>query len=186
MVVLIAYPGFKSAFSDVVGYFYVSGKANELLTDLLIDKNVQKTINQDVTATQAQKQAMQDAADAIIKICGNASILINQIVPENFDDYWNILRPLMKTKYQTETPETIEKKNEFFDLVVSRDNIGEAMWYVYTGILLTSIVQLRISSRTCQTDPKAMQEKYDKYLEEQKKIEEEKQQAQAQVYTITN
>lgn len=186
IIILMIYPGFKSAFSDVVGYFYVSGKANELLTELLIDKNIQKTINEDASATQEQKQAMQEAADAIIKICGNTSILINQIVPSNFDDYWNILTPLMKTKYQTETAETLEKKNELFDIVVSRDNIGEAMWYIYTGILLTSIVQLRISSKECQSDPKTMQEKYNKYLEEQKKMDDEKQVTQSQVYTITN
>lgn len=186
IIVLLAYPGFKSAFSDVVGYFYVAGKANELLTELLIDKNVQKTINADVNATQEQKQAMQEAADAIIKICGNASILINQIVPTNFENYWNILTPLMKTKYQSITPETLEKKNELFDLVATRDNIGEAMWYVYTGILLTSIVQLRISSRPCNLNPKTMQDKYNKFLEEQEEIDQQREKAQSQVYTITN
>jgi uncharacterized membrane protein YkgB len=186
IIVLLAYPGFKSAFSDVVGYFYVAGKANELLTELLIDKNVQKTINDDVNATQEQKQAMQEAADAIIKICGNASILINQIVPTNFENYWNILTPLMKTKYQSITPETLEKKNELFDLVATRDNIGEAMWYVYTGILLTSIVQLRISSRPCNLNPKTMQDKYNKFLEEQEEIDQQREKAQSQVYTITN
>jgi hypothetical protein len=37
-VVLTIYPGFKSAFSDVIGYFYVSSSANKILTELLIDK----------------------------------------------------------------------------------------------------------------------------------------------------
>lgn len=186
IIILLAYPGFKSAFADVVGYFYVAGKANELLTELLIDKNIQKTINEDVNATQEQKQSMQEAADAIIKICGNASILINQIVPTNFDNYWSILTPLMKTKYQTLTPETMEKKNELFDVVVTRDNIGEAMWYIYTGILLTSIVQLRISTRECNISTQSMQEKYNKYLEEQEQIDAQKEKVQSQVYTITN
>ena len=33
IVVLIVYPGFKSAFSDVVGYYYVSSSANKLSKD---------------------------------------------------------------------------------------------------------------------------------------------------------
>ena len=37
IMVLTIYPGFKSAFSDVVGYFYISGSANKVLTELLID-----------------------------------------------------------------------------------------------------------------------------------------------------
>ena len=42
IVVLTIYPGFKSAFSDVVGYFYISSSANKVLTELLIDKDIQK------------------------------------------------------------------------------------------------------------------------------------------------
>ena len=42
IVILVIYPGFKSAFSDVIGYFYVSGTANQILTELLIDKDLQK------------------------------------------------------------------------------------------------------------------------------------------------
>ena len=38
LCVLIMYPGFKTAFSDVIGYFYVSHSANQVLTELLIDK----------------------------------------------------------------------------------------------------------------------------------------------------
>ena len=43
--VLIIFPGFKSPFSDVVGYFAVSGKANELFSSLLVDTDVQEIIN---------------------------------------------------------------------------------------------------------------------------------------------
>ena len=42
---------------------------------------------------------MQNTADAILKICGNTGILINQITPDNFIEYMKMLQPLMKDEY---------------------------------------------------------------------------------------
>jgi len=186
IAVLIIYPGFKSAFSDVVGYFYVSGSANKLLTELLVNKDIQKNIDADNNSTPQEKAAMQQAADMIIKICGNTSILINQIVPSNFVEYWNILRPLMKPQYQTDSPQADEKRNELFELVVTRDNVGEAMWYIYTGFLITSIVQLKIATRGCITNPTQMAKNYQKYVTKQEDAKKQQQQATSAVYTLTN
>ena len=186
IAVLIIYPGFKSAFSDVVGYFYVSGSANKLLTELLVNKDIQKNIDADNNSTPQQKASMQQAADMIIKICGNTSILINQIVPSNFVEYWNMLRPLMKPQYQSDGAESHEKRNELFELVVTRDNVGEAMWYIYTGFLITSIVQLKISTRGCITNPTQMAKNYQKYVTQQDNVKKQEQQATSAVYTLTN
>jgi hypothetical protein len=184
IVVLIVYPGFKSAFSDVVGYYYVAGSANKLLTELLVNKDIQNNIDADGASTLQQKADMQQAADMIIKICGNTSILINQMVPTNFVEYWNILKPLMKSQYQTDGPQADAKRNELFELVVTRDNIGEAMWYMYTGILITSIVQLKIATRGCITDPAQMAKNYQNYLTEQKTAQKQEKQATSTVYTL--
>lgn len=186
IMILTLYPGFKSAFSDVIGYFYVSSSANKILAELLIDKDIQDKLNSDNAASPAQKNAMQDAAEAIIKICGNSSILINQIVPVNFDKYWNVLKPLMKDKYQNmSSPETIDIKNKLFELVVSRDNVGEAMWFLYTGLLVTSLVQLNISNRGCVSSPAAMEKKYQDFLNEEEQAKQQREQSTNQVYTIT-
>jgi len=96
VLILTVYPGFKSAFSDVVGYYYVSGSANKVLTELLVNKDIEKKLTEDPNMTPEKKLALESAADAIIKICGNTSILINLIFPSNFDQYWSILKPLMK------------------------------------------------------------------------------------------
>ena len=140
----------------------------------------------DTAATPEQKEAMQGAADAIIKICGNTAILINQIVPSNFDSYWNILKPLMKETYQTENEETKKIKNDLFELVVTRDNVGESMWYMYTGLLLTSIVQLKITTRGCVNNPKTMEQNYQKFLDAEKEAQAQKELATSTTYTITN
>jgi len=205
IVILTIFPGFKSAFSDVVGYFYVSGQANNILTELLVNPEIEKKMNGNKPSPPApapapaasiqqeggaeidkdKRAAMQDAADAIIKICGNTSILINQIVPSNFVQYWNILTPLMKEKYQTPGSESQEIKNDLFSLVVTRDNIGEAMWYIYTGILLTSIVQLKLTSRGCVSNPKTMEQNYQKFLQVQEENKAAKDKIESTTYTIT-
>jgi hypothetical protein len=194
IIVLTIYPGFKSAFSDVIGYYYVSESANKILTELLVDKDIQKNIDADQSMSAEQKAATQSAADMIIKICGNTSILINQIVPSNFEDYWQLLTPLMKDKYKTAmsdqqgmlNTEGTSLKNSLFDLVVTRDNVGEAMWYIYTGLLLTSLVQLKIVTKGCASNPKTMEQNYQKFLESEKISKEKKSKATGTVYTITN
>lgn len=288
IIIITVYPGFKSAFSDVVGYFWVASSANKIITDLLVNPDLEKILNRedndisraekdiatllkkdginvnqkveknineligelsapyfiDNNNTDEEKSAqydafignkinkflendamaknpvvrdalnkeinqwahiyfpndmkdnnqkggtkeqMQEAADLIIKICGNSSVLINQIVPSNFDTYWNILKPLMKEKYQDDaSPQTKDIKNDLFEVVVTRDNVGEAMWYIYTGVLLTAIVQLKITSRGCVSSQQTMEENYQKFKEAEKKAQEQKELATSTTYTITN
>jgi Asp-tRNA(Asn)/Glu-tRNA(Gln) amidotransferase C subunit len=179
------YPAFKSAFSDVVGYFYVSYSANKVISELLIDKDVQDQLDKG-NFTHEQTEAMQDAAEAIIKICGNVSILINQIVPQNFQHYWEILKPLRKDKFQDEqSQETINIKNELFNLVVEREDVGEFLWYVYTGLLLTSIVQLKISTNTCNSSVYTLSQNQQAYQQSVSDTAASQSAAQNTVYTIT-
>lgn len=186
VVVLTIYPGFKSAFSDVIGYYYVSSSANKILTDLLIDKNIQSKLDADPNMTTSKKEAMQSAADAIIKICGNTSILINQIVPANFNNYWNILTPLMKEQYQSGGADADSMKSKLFELVATRDDVGEALWYMYTGILLTSIVQLKIATKGCASNPQTMEQNYQKFVEQEQQTKAAQEQSTGTTYTITN
>ena len=183
VLILTIYPSFKTAFSDVVGYYYVSGQASKLLTELLVNQEIQQKMTEDPNMTSEKKEALESAADAIIKICGNTSILINQMVPSNFDQYWGILTPLMKDKYKTGSEEAYKIQSDLFELVVTRDNIGEAMWYIYTGLLLTSIVQLKITTRGCNSNPKTMEANYQKFLEQEEKDKKEKDKTKT-TYTI--
>lgn len=182
IITIVVFPGFKSAFADVFGYYYVSSSANTLLTELLVDKDVDQAIEK---GDVANKKELQDAADMIVKICGNMSILINQMVPMNFDSYWEILDPLMKSKYQHNSVASLPLKKELFDLVVTRDSIGETMWYVYTGVLLSLIVQMKLATRTCSISPATMEKNYQSYLDEEEKKNAEIKRATETTYTIT-
>lgn len=161
LAVLFAFPGFKTAFANVIGYFVVAWPANDLLTELLVDGNVQKAIEQ--TADPQRKQDLASAADAIIKICGNKSVLINQLNPDNFTGMWSLLRPLMKEGMAANA----DKKQQLLDMVLWKDNIGEAFWYIYAAILISSIVYSNLSTRACATDPATVARNRNAYLAQQ-------------------
>lgn len=195
IVALILFPGFKGAFSDVLGYFAVAGSANSLLTELLVDPDINNKIEKETAdegsspevqsgGARETRQDMQNAADAIIKLFGNMSILINQIVPGNFAHYWQVLQPLFKDKFRDnlESAETLAKQQALLDLVVIRDNIGEAFWYIYTAILLISIVQFNITTQPCSTDPNILQNKYTDYLAQQATAAKDSANAKATLY----
>jgi len=185
IIILIIYPGFKSAFSDVIGYFYVSSSATKIITELLVNRDVEKKLTG--TETQEEKESLEDAADAIVKICGNTSILINQIVPDNFLNYWKILKPLMKEQYKDDnSPESSDMRKQLFELVVTRDNIGESLWYIYTGILITSIVQLKLTTRGCQSNTATMEKNYSEFLKKEEEAKAKKAETDSTVYTITS
>jgi hypothetical protein len=183
LVVLIVFPGWKAAFSNVVGYFMVSGQANSILSDLLVVEDVNSEILNASGSDIKTRDALQEAASAIVKLNGNMSLLINQIVPDNFLKYWSILTPLMKPQYQQDPAATDEIQQKLLSLVVLRDNIGEAMWYIYTAILLTSIVQYKIATQGCSPDLASLNENQEIFQQKQKQIQDENAAAQANVYT---
>ena len=160
---LIIFPGFKSAFSDVIGYFVIAGGATELFANIMENTDINEKI---VATPDPTKQAeLRSAADAIIKLLGNKSILINQITPDNFTEFWKMLKPLMKDTIVG--PVEIESQEKLLSMVVLKDNIGEAFWYVYTAILISSIVYYNLANRGCVKSVEQIKAGYDEYLKEQ-------------------
>lgn len=193
IIALIIKPSLKKPFSDVFGYYWVSNSANNLITELLIAQDIEVKMNDPKSPplSREEKTKMQQTADAIIKICGNSDILINKITPANFDELWELLTPLMKEKYQEGSTDKLsnttlieEYKNKLFNLVVSKDTIGEMVWYVYTGLINISFIKLMISSMKCQNTPETMEKNQAAREEAQIKEDEKRQQLENTVYTL--
>jgi len=182
IVALIIFPGWKSAFSNVIGYFVVSGQANQLLSDLLVNTDVNQQINAATNGDDSKRSALEAAASAIVKLSGNMSLLINQIVPENFMKYWALLTPLMKEQY-TNTDASMAMQQKLLDIVVLRDNIGEALWYVYAAILLTSVVQYKIATQGCSPDLVSMNVNQQLFQQSQQEIQDQTAAAQSKIYS---
>jgi hypothetical protein len=156
LAVINAFPGFKAVFSDVVGYYIISYQANDLMSSILVDTNMKNAIDK-----SSNKESVEQAAEAILKICGNKALLINQIYPSNFEKIWSVLTPLMKPDINNNA----EIKAQLLEMVVTRENVGEAMWYVYTAILVSSIVYYNLATTGCFRDIKSIKTNYNQYRE---------------------
>ena len=164
IAILIIFPGFKSAFSDVIGYFAIAGSAKTLFANIMLDAD----LNAKIEATDETKRAaITSAADTLVKMLGNKSILINQITPDNFLGSWGLLEPLMKDKIKADPNVLNTYKAKLLDLVVLKDNIGEGFWYVYTAILISSVVYYNLASRGCVKSAAQIKAGYDQYQQDQ-------------------
>lgn len=167
MICLILFPGWKATFSNVIGYFSVANKTNKILNRLFVNPDIEAQLEKENLKPE-EKESLQRAAASIIKLTSNPSIFINQILPENFAAFWNItLLPLIKREYITEKQKDLETmKEQLFQLVVTRDNVGESFWYIYTAILLIFVVSFNIAKRGCRKDPTTLSSDIQDYQDE--------------------
>ena len=164
IAVLIIFPGFKSAFSDVIGYFAISGGAKDIFNNILVNKEIQNNIDND---DPANKAVFEKAADAITKMVGDKSILINKMTPDNFTDFWDTLFPLMKPEITNNADMLTDYKTQLLNLVVLKENIGEALWYVYSALLIASIVYYNLANVGCVQSVDQIKASHDEYIKTQ-------------------
>jgi hypothetical protein len=158
IVMIIFYPGLKSAFSNVIGYFWVARHANKILSSLLIDTDIKDNLQQ---LNPVDKNKLSHTAELILKICTDKSILINQLTPSNFNKMWEMLLTLSNDAISEESKNDL--KVQLLNITILKDNIGEALWYVYTAILVISMVSSQLTSRSCMTSIAAIRQSQDEY-----------------------
>jgi len=166
LAVLIIFPGFKSAFSDVIGYFVVSSGAKDIF-DAIMNTDLQKDVDKAQQAGQSTGD-LEKAAMALTKMVdNNQSILINKMTPDNFADFWSTMRPLMKPTIRNTVSIENDYKTQMLNLVVLKDNIGEAIWYVYTALLISSIVYYNLANVGCKKSVEQIKTSHDEYVQQQ-------------------
>jgi len=180
ITVLLIFPGFKGAFADVIGYYVVSSQANDIFGSLLRGTDLNELIEK--TNDLTEKKELTKAAEAILKICGNKSILINQMNTENYLEIWDALKPLMKPDIE---PALLKSSQEqLFALVVTKENIGEALWYVYTAILISSIVYYNLATRGCIKNIDQVKADHDAYIQQQEENDQQQQLENSTTYVL--
>lgn len=138
IILLISFPRLISIFADIIGYYVVASKANNLIPQIF-------------------KSSDDKSKELLEKLYGNPSLLINQIVPATFDTYWNMMGPIKAN-------DTDENKTAFYNIIYTRIAIGEIVWYFYMGLIIISIVQMQIVSSGCNSSAASMQKKYNDFL----------------------
>ena len=180
MLVLIIFPGFKGAFSNVIGYYVVYRISNKVLVKLLGNAQVDRTLEDVKDTDEKDKHLMEKASDAVLKLVGNTSIMINQITPENFEDMWNMMTPIMKPEMRGVGGAPL--KAELLEQVILRDNIGECCWYLYTFLLLIVIVKTMLMKQECVTTVADLKEKESKFNKEEREKDEQDKKDSSVVY----
>jgi ABC-type antimicrobial peptide transport system permease subunit len=129
-------------------------------------------LNKMIEASQDETEKIQltNAAEAIMKICGNKSIIINQMNTDNFLNIWNVLTPLMNNTVKSDEILKNKLKQDLLNLVSLKENIGEGLWYIYTAILISSIVYYNLATRGCVKSVDQIKNEHDTYIKEQEEI----------------
>jgi hypothetical protein len=169
--VLVLYPNLKSLFGNVVGYFVIAGSARNTLTQLLtasaeMEQSIQAT--SDITL----RQQLRTSSEALYHLFGNPSLFINAMTPTNFEERWQVLRPLMRT--DLDDTQKNKLKETLASQVLLKDRIGEFMWYIYTGIFISSIVSYKIAQIGCPKGVKELQASQQAYQEKEAQAEAER------------
>lgn len=146
-IFMLSNPGIKSAFSDVIGYYYIYGKANRILSELL---NPEST-----------KESDPDIKKYTSEVIGDKALYINTMVPANFEKMWKSLDNMSDPQINAE--DKLKYKQELLNCVVIRDRIGECCWYVWTGILCISILSVHASTINCPLSQAQLQQNAQAY-----------------------
>jgi predicted RNA-binding protein YlqC (UPF0109 family) len=168
---LLSFPKMKYIFADVIGYFIVSNSAHKLLTSMLKNSD-DIQIESEKSLSDEQKTNLAYTSDLVNKVIGNTGLIINNITPENLEEYWTNLTPIMRPSVLADAD---NYKNNLKTIVYTRDFIGTISWYVYTGIFVIGFITYRLSTQKCANNGEQMKANYDKFKQAEKEKELEKQ-----------
>ncbi len=142
-LLLSVFPGWLSAFSNTIGYAIasVAGVAS-LFTDQLL--NVGKPPNK-------------DAFKVIQNVTNDPSTIINTINDDNVEEFWNksidvnFFNAFPQVKPGIDPPQLFTQLKNFIRL---KNIVSYFIWYLLTGILITSISYNYMLSVPCVQTPK--------------------------------
>ena len=122
----------------------------------------------------------------LTKICADHSLVINEMTPDNYEDFMKTLAKKSKNNSQIfkSNYANMPEYNKLYELVVIKDLIAEYIWYVMAGCLTISISSHSIANIQCEYSTEEMK-KTAMDLQDQ---EEEMQanQKKPSLYTVTN
>lgn len=169
-IILIVFPGWISPFANTFGYGIIKlmglkGLLNKILNIRRDETQAPSINNQDFELVQR----------GIEEIYSNNSLFVNEI-PVNVLDFKNFVQKLISTKYfkksiTIDSPEIIT----LFKFVQLKEIVGKYIWYLLSGILVTSISYNFIVNIQCNNSVLEMKKNRDNFIiSERKKLEGKK------------
>jgi hypothetical protein len=170
IVILNMFPGWLSPFSNTIGYIFANLTGlNELMDEIL---RPQSEVETGTDLSQNKDEAL--IQYNLNQIYGDKSLLINEISTDNFEIFWNRFEKaqLLNTKKIAEesSKNNVFLKNELFNYIVFKNTIAEVIWYILTGILVTSVSYNYMVNNACKRSAKQMEDTHNAYLQLQEKL----------------
>lgn len=171
VLLLTMFPGWLAPFSNTFGYgVAILAGLNTVLAEIL-EPNPKSKKN-------AETQAMDEA---LAHIYSDKSLLVNEITLDNFDYFWNKMQGVFQKGVYTNTG----LKSQLYSMIVLKDVVATYIWYLLSGLLITSVSYNYIVNSSCTNSAQDMQKRHDEY--EQQLAEAQKQakqdNANRRVYT---
>lgn len=149
-VLFMMFPGWKSPFSNTFGYLAARlGGIKDAFNAILPSKINNK---------------------ALQAIYEDNSLMINEITPVNFEDFWS----KMKSSGMLSASVTPEAKTSLYKLVRMKDIVAEFVWYLLAGVLISSITFSYISNSKCKRSAEYMKQQHEEWKKDANKAEKKK------------
>jgi hypothetical protein len=147
-LVLSVFPGWLAPFSNTFGYGITKLMGiNTILNDIFKPKIVKGDLG-------GEKMA-----EALEHIYSDKSLLINEVTPANFETFWENMTPLFQAGVEKNTV----LKNSLLNMVRLKDIISEYIWYMLTGVLVTSVGYNYVVNSGCTQSIKEMKKRNKDY-----------------------
>ena len=151
------FPGWLTPFSNTFGY--------GISIIMGIKENFNKLLVENITGFNGIM------LQAMTHISSDKSILINEITEDNFEAFWNNLKPVFNTKI--DSPTTAALKSDILNIIRAKTIVSEVIWYLLTGLLIISVSYNSIINTNCKKNLEDMkkaklQYEINKYKEENK------------------
>jgi hypothetical protein len=155
-LLLSVFPGWLSAFSNTIGYAVASvAGAASFFTDQLVNVG---------------NVSSKDALKVIQNVTNDPSTIMNTINDENIENFWNksikvqFFNSFQEVKPGVEPPPEFTQLKNFIRL---KNIVSYFIWYLLTGVLITSISYNYMLSVPCVQTPKQARELAAQFLANQ-------------------
>ena len=166
-LLILVFPSWLSPFSNTIGYAmcYITG-ISSFFKGILHDRIPKQDDKNNSEFIQALNNLYEDK-----------SLLINQISLDELPKWWESLSNAGLLKKSAGDIDG-DAYNELKSYIKMKDTIAEFIWYLLTGLLVTSTSYNYILNVGCDQSVAEMQKRHDEYLEKEEEIAKAKQEKQ--------
>lgn len=190
-IMLAQFPGWKAPFSNTFGYLIANAAgARDILIDYILKDDFVSRLTpgkkdsddsqQGGRRIKSQKggDSSKLAVEAVQHIYSDPSLLINEITPDTYEQFWDKMTPLFKDGAD-------EYKADLYKMIELKELVSEGLWYLLTGSLITSVSANYIMNGDCGTSADEMKKRHSDYEKQQKKRAERESSETKKVYEVT-